>query len=196
MQSEPRLVVEWQTPENRLRAFEPTREETARWAPTLSNYYNDEYNRSMMANTVAMSPDDVVEHFELLWRAGTKAFLLERDGVLLGDADLRRITAKTAEFAILVGQRPEQGKGIGTRFSMMLHALAFRGLGLEQIVVSIIPANLPSLRLFAKLGYTHDDSPAARATIDDPSDVTLSLGRSNFESAHASALDHITWKVR
>ncbi len=196
MQSEPRLVVEWQTLDDELRAYEPTREETARWAPTLSNYYNDEYNRSMMANTVAMSADDVVEHFDVLRHAGTKAFLLERDGVLVGDADLRRITGKTAEFAILVGQRPEQGKGIGTRFALMLHALAFRGLGLERVVVSIIPANLPSQRLFAKLGYQNDDSPAARATIDHPSDLTLSLGRADFESAHAAALEQIAWKVR
>jgi RimJ/RimL family protein N-acetyltransferase len=196
MQSEPRLVVEWRTLDDHLRAYEPTREETARWAPTLSAFYNDDYNRSMMANTVAMSADDVVEHFESLRHAGTKAFLLERNGELLGDADLRRITARSAEFAILVGQRPEQGKGIGTRFALMLHALAFRGLGLERIVVSIIPANLPSQRLFAKLGYQNDDSPAARATIDHPSDLTLSLGRAEFETAHASVLDQIAWTVR
>ena len=196
MQTEPRLVVEWQTPEDHLRAYEPTREETVRWAPTLSAYYNDEYNGSMMANTVAMSSDDVVEHFESLRHAGTRAFLLERNDVLLGDADLRRITARSAEFAILIGQRPEQGKGIVTRFALMLHALAFRGLGLEQIVVSIIPANLPSRRLFAKLGYTSDDSPAARATIDHPSDLTLSIGRSDFDHAHALGLDAIVWRVR
>jgi RimJ/RimL family protein N-acetyltransferase len=196
MNLEPRLVVDWQSASDRLRAFEPTREEIARFAPTLAGYYNDDYNRSMMANTVTMSTDEVVEHFEGLRRKGGRPFLLERNGTLLGDADLRHITAQTAEFAILIGQRPEQGKGIGTRFAILLHALAFRGLGLERIFVSIIPANLPSQRLFAKIGYTRDDSPAARAFADDPTDLTMSMGRATFDNAHAPTLDAIRWSLR
>jgi len=196
MNLEPRLVVEWQSPGDGLRAFEPTREEIARFAPTLAGFYNDDYNRSMMANTVTMTVDEVVEHFEGLRLKGGRPFLLERDGALLGDADLRHITAHTAEFAILVGQRPEQGKGIGTRFALLLHALAFRGLGLERIFVSIIPANLPSQRLFTKIGYTRDDSPAARAFADDSTDLTLSMSRATFDNAHAPALDEIRWSLR
>jgi RimJ/RimL family protein N-acetyltransferase len=194
MNLEPRLVAEWQA--DRLRAFEPTRDEIARLAPTLAGFYNDDYNRSMMANTVAMTPAEVIEHFEGLRRMGGRPFLLERDGALLGDADLRHITAKTAEFAILIGQRPEQGKGIGTRFAILLHALAFRGLGLERIFVSIIPANQPSQRLFAKIGYTADDGPAARAFADEPTDITLSIGRATFEAAHEAALEEIRWSLR
>lgn len=196
MQLEPRLVVEWQTQDDRLRAYEPTREEIARFAPTLAGYYNDDYNRSIMANTVVMSADEVVEHFESLRHTGGKAFLLELNGELLGDADLRHITAKTAEFAILVGQRPQQGKGLGTRFAVMLHALAFGGLGLEQLFISIVPANLPSQHLFAKLGYTPDDTPAARATIDHPSDLTFSLPRTTFGPTHALRLPQIAWTTR
>jgi RimJ/RimL family protein N-acetyltransferase len=196
MNLEPRLVVEWQTPGDLLRALEPTREEIARFAPTLAGFYNDEYNRSMMANTVAMTTDEVVEHFEGLRRKGGRPFLLERDGALLGDADLRHLTAQTAEFAILIGQRPEQGKGIGTRFTILLHALAFRGLGLERIFVSIIPANQPSQRLFAKIGYTSDDSQAARAFADDPTDISMSLARTTFEPAYAAAVEQIRWSLR
>ncbi len=196
MNLEPRLVVEWQTPGGRLRGFEPTREEIARFAPLLAAFYNDAYNRSMMANTVAMTTDEVIEHFEGLRRKGGRPFLLERDGALLGDADLRHITARTAEFAILVGRRPEQGKGIGTRFAVLLHALAYRGLGLERVFVTIIPANLPSQRLFSKIGYARDDSPAARAFADDPTDLTLSMVRATFEAAHTAALDEIRWSLR
>jgi RimJ/RimL family protein N-acetyltransferase len=194
MNLEPRLVAEWQV--ERLRAFEPTREEITRFSPALAGFYNDDYNRSMMANTVAMTTAEVIEHFEGLRHQGGRPFLLERDGVLLGDADLRHITAKTAEFAILIGQRPEQGKGIGTRFAILLHALAFRGLGLERIFVSIIPANQPSQRLFAKIGYSADDSPAARAFADDPTDITMSCSRAIFEAAHEAALQEIRWSLR
>jgi len=196
MNLEPRLVVEWQTLNDRLRAYEPTREEIARFAPLLAVFYNDDYNRSMMANTVAMTTNEVVEHFEGLRRQGGRPFLLERDGVLLGDADLRHITAQTAEFAILIGQRPEQGKGMGTRFAILLHTLSFRGLGLERIFISVIPSNLPSQRLFAKIGYTRDDSPAARALADDQTDLTLSMSRVTFENAHAPGIEEIRWSLR
>jgi RimJ/RimL family protein N-acetyltransferase len=194
MNLEPRLVAEWQG--HRLRAFEPTREEIAHLAPALAGFYNDDYNRSMMANTVVMTDGEVVEHFEGLRRQGGRPFLLERYGELLGDADLRHITAQTAEFAILIGQRAEQGKGIGTRFAILLHALAFHGLGLERIFVSIIPANQPSQRLFAKMGYTADESAVARAFADDPTDITMSLGRATFEAAHAAVLGEIRWSLR
>ena len=193
MNLEPRLVVEWQTPGDRLRVFEPTREEIARG---LEDFYNDANNQSMMANTVAMTTHEVVEHFEGLRRKGGRPFLLERDGAVLGDADLRHITAQTAEFAILIGQRPEQGKGIGTRFAILLHALAFHGLGLERIFVSIIPANLPAQRLFAKIGYTGDDSPAARAFTDAQTDLTLSMSRATFENAYAPDIGEIHWSLR
>ena len=196
MNLEPRLVVEWQTPGDRLRAFEPTREEITRFAPLLAAFYNDAYNRSMMANTVAMTTDEVVEHYEGLRRKGGRPFLLERDGALLGDADLRHVTAQTAEFAILIGQRLEQGRGIGTRFAILLHALGFRGLGLERTFVSIIPANLPSQRLFAKIGYTRDDSFAARAFADERTDLTLSMSRATFENAHAPLVGEIRWSLR
>jgi RimJ/RimL family protein N-acetyltransferase len=150
----------------------------------------------MMANTVAMTAAEVVEHYEGLRHKGGRPFLLERDGILLGDADLRHVTAKTAEFAILIGQRPEQGKGIGTRFALLLHALAFRGLGLGRIFVSIIPANQPSRRLFARIGYTVDDGPVARVFADDLTDITMSLDRETFEAAHAAALGEIRWSLR
>jgi RimJ/RimL family protein N-acetyltransferase len=191
-----RLEVEWQTPDGLLRAYEPNFVEVERQAEALAEFYNEAHNRSMMANTALMSATEVVEHFAALWRAGGKPFLLERDGELAGDADLRGIGGGEAEFAMLVGRRQEQGKGMGTRFALMLHALAFRELGLDRIFVSILPFNQASLRLFEKLGYTVDNSPPARATIDDESDVTLSLYRAEFEKRHADGLGQVTTKRR
>jgi len=79
-----------------------------------------------------------------------------------------------------------QGKGLGTRFGVMLHAFAFRTLGLRRLYASIIPANAASLRLFAKLGYEADETPAARRYIDDPDDVTLSLTAERFDALHGA----------
>jgi RimJ/RimL family protein N-acetyltransferase len=148
----------------------------------------------MMTNTVRMEPDDVLEHCADVWEKGGHNFLLYADGRLMGDADLRHVdaTTRTAEFAIMVGERSIQGRGYGTRFALMLHALAFEALGLERIYVTIIPANAGSLRLFEKLGYRRDGSPAARAYIDEPDDVTMSLGRNDFRQRHAEAIGQLT----
>jgi RimJ/RimL family protein N-acetyltransferase len=196
MDAEPRWNVTWPTEAGCLRAYEPTAEEIAAAAPSLAEFYNDAYNRAMMGNSVVMAARDVVEHFASLRRAGGKPFLLAHDGVLAGDADLRHLATRTAEFAILVGRRPEQGKGLGTRFAISLHAFAFAGLGLERLFISIVPANLPSQRLFARLGYQPDSSPAARVFADRDSDLTFSLDRETFLSAHAAVLLQITWALR
>jgi RimJ/RimL family protein N-acetyltransferase len=249
MTGKPRWTGSWRTPDACLRAYTPTAQEVARFAPALAAFYNDAYNREMMSNTVAMSPDEVVEHFQSVRAAGGLPFLLEHDGELAGDADFRHLvdmetlegfpslpamvrgrqsrpaphatdmetlegfpslpamvrgrqsrpaphaTGRTAEFAILIGRRPQQSRGWGTRFALLLHALAFGqpGLGLERVFVSIIPANLPSQRLFAKLGYQPDRSPTARAFAEADSDLTLSLGRDAFASLHASALPEMVW---
>jgi RimJ/RimL family protein N-acetyltransferase len=196
MDREQRWSVTWPTPNGVLRAYEPREAEIAMAAPILASFYNEAYNRAMMDNSQAMSTDEVAEHFASLRQRGGKPFLLERDGDLVGDADLRHIAAASAEFAILVGWRPEQGKGLGTRFATLLHAFAFTRLELERIFVSIIPANIPSQRLFAKLGYQPDDSPAARAFADQASDLTFSLARAAFLSAHAVCIPEITWAFR
>lgn len=187
-------IAEW--PECRLRAYEPTPEEVARFAPLLAAFYNDDHNRTMMANTVAMTPDEVQEHYDELHAQGGRPFVLEVDGHLVGDADMRHVTAQSAEFAILVGDRARQGQGLGRRFALLLHGLAFAGLGLERLYASIIPSNLASQRLFAWLGYQQDDSPDARCYADEPSDLTFSLPRAEFHAIHGPALGPMRWSLR
>jgi RimJ/RimL family protein N-acetyltransferase len=181
-----RWSVAWNVAGAELCAREPTAAEIAAAAEQLAAWYNEAHNRAMMANTVAMSTADVHEHFAKVEQDGGRAFLLYLDGQLMGDADLRHLDpqARTGEFAILIGERQVQGRGLGTRFALILHALAFARLGLRRIYVSIIPQNRGSLRLFEKLGYEPDGSPAARAYIDQPDDVTLSMCRDQFLRLH------------
>lgn len=179
-----RVRVEWSVGGAVLAAVEPTPAEVAAAAETLSDAYNDPHNRVMMANTTEMSAADVAAHYAAMREAGARPFLLFRDGALAGDADLRHIGGGRAELAILVAARAAQGRGLGTRFALMLHAVAFRALDLQRVYVSIVPGNVASRRLFEKLGYHQDDSPEARAYADDATDVSLSIARSDFERAH------------
>ncbi len=107
--------------------------------------------------------------------------LLGHDGIGVGHAEL----------ALLIAAPAAQGRGLGTRFAIMVHAFAFRTLGLERLYVAIVPGNQASRRLFARLGHRVDDSPIARAYVDDAGEVSMSIGRGEFEAAHAAALSEI-----
>jgi RimJ/RimL family protein N-acetyltransferase len=191
-----RYLVEWQTAQGLCRAFEPTAEEVAAAAGELAAYYNDAHNSAMMAHSAELSAAEVVEHFDGVRGDGGRAFLLQLDGRLVGDADFRHVTPTAAEFAIMVGARSIQGKGLGTRFAAMLHAFAFAELGLDRVFVTIIPANLGSQRLFQKLGYEPDDGPEARSYVDEEDDLSFSLGRAKFEREHGTEQREIRWSER
>jgi RimJ/RimL family protein N-acetyltransferase len=175
-------AVEWKEGDETLLAIEPTGAELRRVAPELAAFYNDSHNRQMMAHEEgAFSAGDVVAYYEELRAEEGRPFLLYLNGELMGDADFRNIEDGTGEFAIMIGGRATQGRGLGTRFGRMLHAFGFGTLGLDRIYISVIPANAASRRLFEKLGYELDDSAEAREFIDEESDVTMSLGRDTFE---------------
>src|SRR5437868_8393775 len=74
-----------------LRAIEPTPGEARVAAPVVASFYNDPYNRRMMANTVTMSPEDVVSSFAELRADGGRPFLLYAGERLVGDGDLRHL---------------------------------------------------------------------------------------------------------
>jgi RimJ/RimL family protein N-acetyltransferase len=187
-----KMWAAWQTPSGRLVVREPARSEVLAAAPRLAGFYNDPHNRAMLDHGHELDAAEVVEHYDALWAEGGVPLWLEHDGVLVGDADLRHVRDGAAESAILVGDREVQGRGLGTRFNLLVHALAFRALGLARVYATIIPKNQASQRIFAKLGYELDTSPAARAYVDAADDVTLSLTRERFEALHGPALAEIT----
>jgi RimJ/RimL family protein N-acetyltransferase len=188
MPSERRWSVAWLRSTETLRVVEPTLAEVAGFAPQLSAYYNEPHNRVMLAHTQEMSVDDVVGHYRALRGERGRPLLLLCDDQLVGDADLRGIGDGEGELAIMIGERSLQGRGLGTAFGIMAHALAFRILGLTRTYVSILPENVPSRRLFERLGYAIDVSPAARAIADEASDITMALDRAPFERLHAAEL--------
>jgi RimJ/RimL family protein N-acetyltransferase len=191
-----RICVEWPSEADVLVAIEPTLAEVRAAAGELARAYNEPHNRAMIANTTDFTPDDVGEHFATMRDEGARPFLLQRDGVLVGDADLRHVERGHAEFALLIASRASQGKGLGTRFALMLHAFAFRALGLARMYVTIVPENAASLRVFAKLGYVDDASDEARGFTDDPRDVSMSLACEDFERAWGERLRAVRFEER
>lgn len=186
MEKAPLWAVEWRQGGETLSAIEPDDDELRRAAPDLAAFYNDSHNRVMMGHDdEPHTAADVVAYYEELRIEGGRPFLLYLDGVLMGDADFRNIEEGTGEFAIMIGGRASQGRGIGTRFGVMLHVFGYDVLGVERIYISVIPANAASRRLFEKLGYQIDDSPEARQFIDEETDLTMSLARLAFDRTRA-----------
>ena len=218
---QPLCQITWVTPAGRLHAIEPRPDEVVRYAGVLAAAYNDPRNAPLLGHTEDVDEDDVVAHYADVAQAGGHNFLVfvERSetgggdpdgsaggaggkaprgagGALAADADLRKVGVGAAEFAFMVASPAAQGKGLGTRVATMVHAFGFRRLGLERIYASIIPDNAASRRVFDKLGYRVDDSPAARAYADEPGDVTMVIGRAAFERSHAQAMAEIEISVR
>lgn len=190
------MRIEWTIGDLALAAIEPTAAEVAAAAPALAVAYNDPRNAPLLGHTEPLGPDDVIDHYAELEAAGARQFLLLADGALAGDADLRGLRRGAAEFAFLVAAPAAQGKGLGTRFAQMIHTFGFNALGLATIYASVVPENVASRRVFAKLGYVEDASPAARRYADEPGDLVLSIDRATFLAGHADATTAIRIAAR
>jgi RimJ/RimL family protein N-acetyltransferase len=142
----------------------------------------------MLTNTRELTVVEVVETFQSLRAAGDRPFLLEQDGELMGDADFRHVDGAEAEFAILIGHRALQSRGLGTRFAAMMHVAALRVFAFERVYATIIPANIASRRMLEKLGYQVDQSPRAASFAEDEDDIAMSIDRAQIERTHADLL--------
>jgi RimJ/RimL family protein N-acetyltransferase len=193
---QPPSRILWSTPVGALAAIEPRSDELARHAPALAAAYNDPHNAPLLGHTDAVDESDVVDHYDDVAAAGGRNFLVFLDDQLVADGDLRKVGHGAAEFAFLVASPAAQGKGLGTRVATMIHVFGFTRLGLDRIYASIIPDNVASRRVFEKLGYRIDASPAARAYADEPGDITMVIDRATFERSHAQAMAEIRIAVR
>jgi len=101
-----------------------------------------------------------------------------------------------AEFAILVGPRVQQSRGLGTRFAAMLHAAALQVMGFERIYATVIPQNIASRRMLEKLGYQVDRSPRAASFADADDDIAMSVDRVQFERAQDDLLKQLVITAR
>jgi RimJ/RimL family protein N-acetyltransferase len=190
------LVVEWQADDVLLRLISPTPEEVRDHASALAEFYNEPKNRALLTNVHHFDAADVCEQFAEMRAEGGHPFLLFVDGVLMGDSDLRHVEGKTAEFAILVGPRGRQAKGLGTRFTLMVSAVAFERLGLDRLYASVRPENAGSLRMLGKVGFTLDTSPEARRFAEEEDDVCVSLDARTFTTRNPEALERILIALR
>ncbi len=174
-----------------LVAMEPALTDVAAHAGELAAGYNDPENARHLGHDEPFTKTDVMAHYASMRAAGARTFLLYLQDRLVGDADLRGMRDGAAEFAFMIGARGQQGKGLGTKFALMVHACAFTALVLDRVYASIAPTNGASRRVFEKLGYTVDGSTEARTFADEPEDVTMVIRRATFVTTHAATLGQL-----
>lgn len=196
MRAETLWSIEAPSEQGKLLVFEPTETEVLVAAPVLAIFNNDRHNSAMLTNTQEMTATEIVENYEFLRTNNGRPFLLEQEGVLMGDADFRNISGSTAEFAILVGSRTQQSRGLGTRYAVMMHVAAFRVLGLERVYASIVPTNIASRRMVEKLGYQIDQSSFASSFAEEKGDIVMSIDWPRFELAGAELMSEVTITAR
>jgi RimJ/RimL family protein N-acetyltransferase len=190
------FLVEWFVLQGRLELIEPTAEEVRVNAGALAGYYNEPSNRALLTNTRDFTAGDVVDHFADMRARNDRPFLLRLDGSLVGDCDLRHIEPHAAEYAVMVGPRASQARGLGTRFSLMALVIAFERLGLERVYASVRPENSGSLRMFEKVGYVFDPSPPARRYAEESDDVCVSIAASTFRRIHGDTMARVRVETR
>lgn len=169
-----------------MEAIEPDAVLVEQHASELCRWYNAHDNASMMGGSGPMSREDVLDFWRDLRNAGGRGFLGFADGVLVGDGDLRGIHDGRAEFAVMIGNASEKGRGLGRTLALMIHVFGFRDLGLERVFVSPRRDNRRVHALNAWLGYERDDGEEARAYADEDSDP-YSLSRERFLELHEAA---------
>lgn len=178
-------IITWRD----LVAIMPSADAVASAAQTLAEAYNDSRNAALLGHTAELSTDDVVAHYASLQPPHGYGFFLLANGTLAGDGDLRGVANGDAEFAFLIAAPSAQGKGLGTRFAMMVHAFAVRELGLQRVYATVIPTNVASQRVFEKLGYVRDHG--TRYRDGDDGDIVLRVDLDRFVEQHATALAEI-----
>lgn len=158
--------------------------ELAQHAEKLRDWYNAPANVAMMGGSGTMTVKDVTDFWHELFAAGGRGFLNFVDGQLVGDMDLRGVTASHAEFAIMIGDVESQGRGLGRTFAAMMHVHAFRDLHFERLFVPPRRSNERVHRLNDWLGYHLDESERASRFADEPDCVVSSLDAETFRHRH------------
>jgi [ribosomal protein S5]-alanine N-acetyltransferase len=82
----------------------------------------------------------------------------KESGKHIGNISLQKIdpVARSAEYAILVGDRDYWGKGVASEASRLLIAHGFSALNLHRIYCGTSSENVAMQKLAAKLGFTEE----------------------------------------
>lgn len=87
----------------------------------------------------------------------------------LDEADLIDIPDTVIDIDIMIGERGEVGKGVGSAAIRLVAELAFSDPAVPCVIAGVLAENLASQRAFAKAGFRNDrefdDVPSGRCVL-------------------------------
>lgn len=136
-----------------LRLFDPDRD-----GPALHAVFGDEVSCTYLAGPAATSVEETVSQLKK-WNAGTEettwAIVEREDGEALGRATLIPRERNVWEIGIMLCPAA-QGRGLATKALAEIIDHGFDALGARRIFADIDEENIPSIRLFERLGFTRE----------------------------------------
>ena len=84
--------------------------------------------------------------------------IIDQQGRCLGHVGLYNIDhrVRTAEFAIMIGDKSAWGKGIGRRCTKWALEFGFQELALRRIYLNVLESNVRARKLYDSLGFTQE----------------------------------------
>lgn len=76
-------------------------------------------------------------------------------GTVIGNARLQLLARRRARFSILIGEAEHRGSGQGREATALLCRYAFEQLGIDRITLEVDPRNVPAIRAYLAVGFTH-----------------------------------------
>ncbi len=85
------------------------------------------------------------------------SWMIERNGELIGNVCIHSVEEqpkKTGILTVLIGNKEDWGKGIGTKVCAAVIEWAFMETGFDELTARALQENIPSIKTLQKLGFT------------------------------------------
>jgi D-alanine-D-alanine ligase len=122
----------------------------------LLRWFNDpEVSRFMDSPNARYSRDDLVEDFLVHQSDDLAMIVLDGSGRPIGYASIYSINDEngSCDLSFLIGDKDARGKGYGKDIVRMLQRIAFEGMHLHSINVTVTEENQPSIRSLTACGF-------------------------------------------
>ena len=129
--------------------------------PRLVCWLNDPKNWSTLGRGNPINQVRETEYIDGLYKSETDlvfGIAIKNGDRLIGCCGLHGIslTARSAVFGILIGERSRQGLGFGTQATRLALRYAFMELNLNRVELSVFADNERAIRAYARAGFVQE----------------------------------------
>lgn len=124
--------------------------------PLYFKWNNDLEVLATLGEVRPMALEALAEHYERSSKAADEVHftVYERSTLRpVGGASLTAITARTATFNLVIGEKDTWGRGYGTEATRLVLDFGFNALGLHNIMLVVLSTNQRGIRAYTRAGF-------------------------------------------